>query len=56
MGQLQFELERLARDIRAEQVPLDDIPALQARNRRLSRITSAMQAIQAARAKRRQGA
>jgi len=56
MGQLQFELERLARDLRAEQVPLDDIPALQAKNRRLSRITGAMQVIQAARAKRRHGA
>lgn len=53
MAQLQFELERLARDLRAEQVPLDDIPALQAKNRRLSRVMGAMQAIQAARAKRR---
>ncbi|NWG00487.1 MAG: hypothetical protein HXY19_06050 [Thermoanaerobaculaceae bacterium] len=55
MAQLQFELERLARDLRAEQVPLDDIPALQAKNRRLSRITSALQAIQAARARWRHG-
>ncbi len=55
MAQLQFELERLARDLRAEQVPLDDIPALQARNRRLSRITGALQAISAARSRRRPG-
>ncbi len=55
MAQLQFELERLARDLRAEQVPPDDIPALQAKNRRLSRITGALQAIQAARARWRPG-
>ncbi len=55
MTQLQFELERLARDLRAEQVPIDDIAALQVRNRKLSRITSALQSVQASMTRRRQG-
>jgi len=55
MTQLQFELERLARELRAEPVALDDIPALQVRNRKLSRITSALLSVQATMTRRRQG-
>lgn len=53
MTMLRFELEKAARDLRGEAVPLDDIPAIQARNRRLSRITGALQQIQASLARRR---
>jgi hypothetical protein len=55
MEQLHFELEKLLRDIRAETVSLDDIPALQGRNRRQSRIVGALQQIQITRMKRRRG-
>jgi len=53
MAQLQFELERAAREIRSEVVSLEDLPAIQARNRRLSRITGALQQVQASLARRR---
>lgn len=53
MDQLRFELEKILRDLRAEAMPLDDIPALQVRNRKISRITGALQQIQATVAKRR---
>ncbi len=42
LDKLAFELDRLLRDLRGEQPPLDDIPALQARNRRIGRLTSAL--------------
>ncbi|MFZ5787877.1 MAG: hypothetical protein ACOY3Y_15685, partial [Acidobacteriota bacterium] len=48
LDQLQFELEKLLRDQRAEQVALDDIAAIQARNRKMTRISGAIQQIQMA--------
>jgi predicted lipid-binding transport protein (Tim44 family) len=53
MDQLLFELERILRDARGEQVDLEDIPALQVRNRRLSRIQNAVQQINMAVQRRR---
>lgn len=53
LEQLQFELEKLLRDQRADQVALDDIAAIQARNRRMTRISGAIQQIQMAVQKRR---
>lgn len=53
LDQLQFELEKLLRDQRGEQVALDDIAAIQARNRRMTRISGAIQQIQMAIQKRR---
>lgn len=53
LDQLQFELEKLLRDQRAEQVALDDIAAIQARNRKMTRISGAIQQIQMAIQKRR---
>jgi hypothetical protein len=38
---LSFELERLIRDVRSEQPDLDDMKAIQKRNRTLQRVTSA---------------
>jgi hypothetical protein len=55
MDLLRFELEKILRDLRAEQVPLEDIPAIQARSRKISRVTGALQQIQAALTKRRRG-
>jgi hypothetical protein len=55
MDQLQFEVERRLRDIRGELVAQDDIPAIQARSRKISRLSGAIQQIQATRAKRRRG-
>ena len=55
MDQLQFEVERKLRDLRGEVVPQDNVLLLQARNRKLLRLSGAIQQIQAARAKRRRG-
>jgi hypothetical protein len=46
LGSLKFELERLQRDTRAEVPAQDDAQASQARNRRISRISSALQVVQ----------
>jgi hypothetical protein len=43
---LKTELEKLQRDARALVPPQDDAPAQQARNRRIGRISSAIQVIQ----------
>ncbi len=42
---LQFELDRKLREIRAEQPDLTDTPALQYRNRRMSRLDGALRVI-----------
>ena len=42
---LRFELEKLQRDARAEVPPQDDAMAQQARNRKISRLSSAVQVI-----------
>jgi len=52
MDQLQFEVERKLRDLRGEVVPQDNMPLIQARNRKLMRLSGAVQQIQATRAKR----
>ena len=52
---LQQELEKTMRDLRVQIIPQDDIAAIQAKNRKMTRITGAMQQIQMTRAKRRRG-
>lgn len=42
---LRFELERLQRDTRAETPPQDDALAQQARNRKISRLSGALQVV-----------
>ncbi len=42
MDQLAFEIDRGLRDIRAEQVGTDDLPLIQAKNRRIQRLTGAL--------------
>ncbi len=47
LDRFSFELERRLRDLRAEQVDLEDLPGLQLKNRRLQRLRSAQQLVQA---------
>jgi hypothetical protein len=42
LEKLAFELDKLLREIRGQQPPLDDVQALQQRNRKLSRLTGAL--------------
>jgi len=42
MDQLAFEIDRGLRDIRAAQVATDDLPMIQAKNRRIQRLTGAL--------------
>jgi hypothetical protein len=51
LDQLTFELDRHLRDLRGDQPPLDDIPALQQRNRRLQRLNSALTVLRSYRLK-----
>ena len=53
--QLEFELDRRIRSVRAEQPPLDDVVALRDRNRRLSRLTTAVRILQGDPRRRREG-
>lgn len=53
MAQLQFELEKILRDLRAEPMNLEDLPSVQLRNRKMTRITGAIQQINATISKRR---
>jgi hypothetical protein len=43
---LKFELEKLLRNVRAEVPPQDDALAQQARNHKISRLSSALQVVQ----------
>lgn len=51
LDQLGFELERHLRDLRGDQAPLDDIQAIQARNRKIQRVNVAMMVLRSYRAK-----
>ena len=42
IDKLAFELDRILRDVRGEQPEIDDLAAVQNRNRRLSRLTGAL--------------
>jgi hypothetical protein len=42
LEKLVFEMERLMRELRGDQPSMEDIPAIQARNRRIQRINQAM--------------
>lgn len=45
LKQLRFEIEKILTTVRSEPCPLDDMPRLQSRNRKLSRLTSAVSII-----------
>jgi hypothetical protein len=42
LDKLMFEMDRYVRELRGDQPALDDIPAIQQRNRRIQRINQAM--------------
>jgi len=42
---LSNELERVAKELRGEQIPLDDLPAIQKKNRKLGRINQALMVV-----------
>ena len=42
LDKLAFEMDRLLREVRGEQVPLEDVQAIQHKNRKVSRLTSAL--------------
>jgi hypothetical protein len=42
LEKLSFEMDRHMRELRGDQPPLDDIPAIQLRNRRIQRLNQAM--------------
>jgi hypothetical protein len=42
LDQLAFELDRAMREVRGEAVPLEDLAAIQVKNRKLTRLTSAL--------------
>ncbi len=54
LDQLAFEIDRHLREVRGEQPPLEDIPALQQRNRRIQRLNSALFVLRAYRQKKRE--
>ncbi len=51
LDQLSFEVERALREYRSEQAPLDDIPAIQQRNRKLQRLNGCLIMLRAYRQK-----
>lgn len=53
MDQLAFEIDRALRDIRGDQVPVDDLPLIQAKNRKIQRLNGALMMMRGYRAKTR---
>ena len=51
LDQLAFELERHLRELRGDQASLDDIPAIQPRNRKIQRVNTATMVLRSYRAK-----
>jgi hypothetical protein len=54
LEQLAFEMDRALRDIRGQQPALDDLPAIQVRNRKIQKLTSALSMLRSYRMRRRQ--
>jgi hypothetical protein len=54
LEKLRFELDRHMREVRGEQPALDDLPAVQKRNRRIQRINTALMVMRSYRQKTRQ--
>jgi len=49
---LQFELEKLLRDLRGQVIPADDVAGNQLKNRKISRVTNALQQVNLTRQQR----
>lgn len=52
LDKLAFEMERLMREVRADQPDLADIPAIQKRNRKITRLQGALTMLQSYRMRR----
>ncbi len=55
LDQLQFEIDKKLREIRGEQVDLEDLPGIQVRNRRISRLEGALRVVRTTAQSRRRG-
>jgi hypothetical protein len=53
LGQLSFEIERYLREIRGDQPSLDDITAIQQRNRKIQRLNAALMVLRSFKMKNR---
>ncbi len=51
--QLAFEIERHLRELRGDQAPVDDLAAIQQRNRRIQRLTGCLMMMRSYRQRRR---
>jgi hypothetical protein len=51
LDKLSFEMDRHLRELRGDQPPLDDIPAIQQRNRRIQRLNQALVVLRNARSR-----
>ena len=51
LDQVTFEIDRHLRELRGDQPPLDDVPALQQRQRRMQRLNSALTVMRSFRTK-----
>lgn len=55
LDQLAFELERALRDVRGAQPAIDDMPAVQQRNRRMQRLNGGLTMLRSFRSRQRPG-
>lgn len=55
LDQLAFELDRALREVRGQQPSLDDLPAIQQRNRKIQRLQSALTMLRSYQQSRRKG-
>ena len=55
LDQVAFEIERALRDIRGNQPAIDDMPAVQQRNRRIQRLNGALTMLRSYQMRRRPG-
>jgi hypothetical protein len=53
LEQLAFEMDRALRDIRGQQPPLEDLPAVQVRNRKIQKLTGALSMLRSYQMRRR---
>lgn len=51
LDQIVFEMDRYLRELRGDQPPLDDLPAVQQRQRKIQRINSALSMVRSYRMK-----
>jgi hypothetical protein len=52
LDKLSFEMNRLIKEVRGDQPAIDDLPAVQQRNRKIQRLNTAMMILRAFRMKR----